>query len=96
MLPARSSYCCLLSWITGTSYSCYGPLLSGARFVIFEGIPTYPTPSRWWDIVEKYHVRVMFTAATALRTLSLAPGADRLRERRLPLRVLGAVGEHLK
>uniref|UniRef100_A0A183U4U4 acetate--CoA ligase n=1 Tax=Toxocara canis TaxID=6265 RepID=A0A183U4U4_TOXCA len=80
-------------WITGHSYLVYGPLLNGLTSVIFEGIPTYPTPSRMWQIVEKYKVTTLYTAPTAIRAL-MAFGNDYvLGSDRSSLRILGSVGE---
>ena len=56
-------------WITGHTYICYGPLLNGATQVVFEGMPMYPSPSRWWEIIEKYKVSIFYTAPTAIRSL---------------------------
>ena len=54
-------------WITGHSYVTYGPLLNGATQVVFEGVPSYPTPSRMWEVVDKYSVSHLYTAPTAIR-----------------------------
>ncbi len=56
-----------VGWITGHTYSCYGPLLCGATFVIFEGLPTWPNPDRWCDVIGKYGVTTFYTAPTAVR-----------------------------
>jgi acetyl-CoA synthetase len=56
-----------IGWITGHTYSCYGPLLNGATFVIFEGLPNWPEPDRWCDVIEKYGVTTFYTAPTAIR-----------------------------
>ena len=58
-----------VGWITGHSYIVYGPLLAGATTVMFEGVPTYPTPGRFWEIVDKYKVNQFYTAPTAIRAL---------------------------
>ena len=58
-----------IGWITGHSYLTYGPLLNGGTIVLFEGVPTFPTPARYWDIIEKYKVNSFYTAPTALRSL---------------------------
>ena len=58
-----------IGWITGHSYIVYGPLLSGATSVIFEGIPTFPDPGRFWQVCEKYKVNQFYTAPTAIRSL---------------------------
>lgn len=82
-----------LGWITGHSYIIYGPLCNGATTLLFEGIPTYPTPSRFWQVVEKYGVSIFYTAPTAIRAL-MAQGDAYTREHDLSsLRILGTVGE---
>jgi len=82
-----------IGWITGHSYIVYGPLSQGATSVLFEGIPTYPTPSRFWDIVEKHKVNTLYTAPTAIRSL-MSFGEDPLNGKDLSsIRVLGSVGE---
>ncbi len=82
-----------IGWITGHSYIVYGPLAFGATSIIFEGIPTYPHPDRFWEIVEKYQVNVFYTAPTALRSL-MKEGNEWPNKRDLSsLRILGSVGE---
>ena len=82
-----------IGWITGHSYVTYGPLLNAATSIIFEGVPTYPSASRWWDIVDKYKVTQFYTAPTAIRSL-MKFGDDAVkRTKRTTLRVLGSVGE---
>jgi acetyl-CoA synthetase len=82
-----------VGWITGHSYITYGPLLAGATSVLFEGIPTYPDPGRFWQVVDKYKVNIFYTAPTAIRSLEAA-GLDYVKPYRLDsLRVLGSVGE---
>ncbi|WP_423126353.1 acetate--CoA ligase [Gaoshiqia sp. Z1-71] len=82
-----------IGWITGHSYIVYGPLLNGAKTLIFEGIPTWPDAGRFWDIVDKYKVNQFYTAPTALRSL-LAMGNEYLEGKKLDsLKVLGTVGE---
>jgi acetyl-CoA synthetase len=82
-----------IGWITGHSYLVYGPLLNGATTLMFEGIPTYPNPSRFWDIVQKHKVNIFYTAPTAIRALE-ALGTEWLENKNLStLRVLGSVGE---
>ncbi|MCS7028194.1 MAG: acetate--CoA ligase [Bacteroidia bacterium] len=82
-----------IGWITGHSYLTYGPLLNGAITLMFEGIPTYPTPSRFWDIIQKHKVNIFYTAPTAIRALE-ALGTEWLQGKDLSsLRVLGSVGE---
>src|SRR6185312_3254285 len=58
-----------IGWITGHSYIVYGPLAAGATSLMFEGIPTYPDAGRYWEIVEKYKVNILYTAPTAIRSL---------------------------
>ena len=80
-------------WITGHSYIVYGPLILGATQVIYEGAPSYPTPARWWSIVEKYRVTILYTAPTAIRGL-MRFGEDHPAQHDLSsLRLLGSVGE---
>ena len=82
-----------IGWITGHSYIIYGPLLSGATTVMFEGIPTYPNPSRFWQEIEKNKVNIFYTAPTAIRSLE-AKGLDYVTPFDLSsLKVLGTVGE---
>ena len=82
-----------VGWITGHSYIVYGPLLCGATTVMFEGVPTYPNVSRFWDIVDKYKVNQFYTAPTAIRALQ-AHGLDPLENNSLDsLKVIGSVGE---
>ncbi|MDP2741681.1 MAG: acetate--CoA ligase [bacterium] len=82
-----------LGWITGHTYSCYGPLLSGATFVIFEGSPDWPNPDRWCDIIEKYGVTTFYTAPTAIRMFEKY-GTELVRKHKLEtLQILGSVGE---
>ena len=82
-----------IGWVTGHSYILYGPLLSGATTMMFEGVPTYPDAGRFWDIVEKNQVNIFYTAPTAIRSLE-AKGVEFIRKYDLStLRVLGSVGE---
>ncbi len=82
-----------IGWITGHSYIIYGPLLEGATTIMFEGIPTYPAPDRYWQIIEKYKVNQFYTSPTAIRAL-LAQGEQWVDKYEMPsLRVLGTVGE---
>ena len=82
-----------IGWITGHSYIVYGPLLAGAKTLMFEGVPTWPNAGRFWDIVAKHKVNQFYTAPTAIRAL-LAKGNDFLEEKKLQsLKVLGTVGE---
>jgi acetyl-CoA synthetase len=82
-----------IGWVTGHSYIVYGPLLAGATTLMFEGVPTYPNPSRFWEVVEKHKVNVFYTAPTAIRALQ-AFGTDPIQGHDLSsLKVLGSVGE---
>lgn len=82
-----------IGWITGHSYIVYGPLLNGAATLMFEGIPTYPDPGRFWQIIDKHQVNIFYTAPTAIRSL-MAAGVDHLLPYGLfSLRVIGSVGE---
>jgi len=82
-----------IGWITGHSYILYGPLSAGATCVLFEGIPTWPDAGRFWDIVEKHQVNILYTAPTAIRSL-MGFGATPLEGKDLSsLKVLGTVGE---
>lgn len=82
-----------IGWITGHSYLVYGPLLAGATTLMFEGVPTYPNPSRFWEVIEKHKVNVFYTAPTAIRALQ-AFGTDPIQGYDLSsLKVLGSVGE---
>ena len=82
-----------VGWITGHSYIVYGPLLCGATTVMFEGVPTYPNVSRFWDIVDKYKVNQFYTAPTAIRALQ-AHGLKPLENNSLDsLKAIGSVGE---
>ena len=82
-----------IGWITGHSYIIYGPLLSGATTLMFEGVPTYPHPGRFWEIVDKYKVNQFYTAPTAIRALQ-AHGLEPLAPYKLDsLKVIGSVGE---
>jgi len=82
-----------IGWVTGHSYVVYGPLALGATSVMFEGVPTYPNPDRFWKIVEKYKVNIFYTAPTAIRAL-MREGDDWPWKRDLSsLRILGTVGE---
>ena len=80
-------------WITGHSYIVYGPLLLGATSFIYEGAPTYPYPNRWWSMVEKYSINILYTAPTAIRGLMRFGEAWPNRHDLSSLRLLGSVGE---
>ncbi|ANH79987.1 acetate--CoA ligase [Niabella ginsenosidivorans] len=82
-----------IGWITGHSYIVYGPLLAGATCLMFEGIPTWPDAGRFWDIVDKHKVNILYTAPTAIRSL-MSYGLEPLKGKNLSsLKVLGSVGE---
>ena len=82
-----------IGWITGHSYIVYGPLANGATSVMFEGVPNYPNPDRFWDIIEKYRVNIFYTAPTAIRSI-MREGDDWVAKHDMScLRVLGSVGE---
>tara|TARA_A100001011_G_scaffold78352_1_gene80871 strand:- start:638 stop:2530 length:1893 start_codon:yes stop_codon:yes gene_type:complete len=82
-----------VGWITGHSYIVYGPLLCGATSIMFEGVPTFPNVSRFWDIIDKYKVNQFYTAPTAIRALQ-AHGLEPLKNNSLEsLKVIGSVGE---
>lgn len=82
-----------IGWITGHSYIVYGPLLSGATTLMFEGIPTYPDAGRFWDIVDKHQVNIFYTAPTAIRALEAQDISFVNKHNLSSLRVLGSVGE---
>ena len=82
-----------VGWITGHSYILYGPLANGATTLMFEGVPTYPDASRFWQVVDKHQVNIFYTAPTAIRAL-MSQGNDPVtRTSRSSLRLLGTVGE---
>ncbi len=82
-----------VGWVTGHTYMLYGPLLAGATTVMFEGVPTYPDPGRFWEIIDKHSVTIFYTAPTAIRALMAAPLDHVLSYSLDSLRVLGSVGE---
>jgi acetyl-CoA synthetase len=92
--PGQIHFCTAdIGWITGHSYIIYGPLAAGATSVMFEGIPTFPDAGRFWDIVDKHKVNIIYTAPTAIRSL-MGFGKDPLKGKDLSsLQVLGTVGE---
>lgn len=92
--PGQIHFCTAdIGWITGHSYIVYGPLSAGGTSLMFEGIPTWPDAGRFWEIVEKYKVDVLYTAPTAIRSL-MAYGLDFVNNKDLSsLKVLGTVGE---
>ncbi|MFA7306415.1 MAG: acetate--CoA ligase [Hyphomicrobium sp.] len=82
-----------VGWVTGHSYIVYGPLANGATSLMFEGVPTYPSASRFWDVIDKWKVNIFYTAPTAIRSL-MGAGDDLVkRSSRASLRLLGSVGE---
>ncbi len=92
--PGEIYFCTAdIGWITGHSYICYGPLTQGATSVMFEGIPTYPSAGRLWEIVEKFKVNILYTAPTAIRSL-MSFGDEAIKNKDLSsLTKLGSVGE---
>ncbi|GAC1618225.1 MAG: acetate--CoA ligase [Ktedonobacteraceae bacterium] len=82
-----------IGWVTGHSYSIYGPLMTGVTSVLFEGIPTYPEADRWWSIIEKYKVSILYTAPTAIRSLMRFGESVPAKHNLKSLRLLGSVGE---
>ena len=82
-----------VGWVTGHSYVVYGPLANGATSLIFEGVPNYPTPSRFWEVVDKHKVEIFYTAPTAIRALEREGDEPVTRTSRKSLRLLGSVGE---
>jgi acetyl-CoA synthetase len=80
-------------WITGHSYIVYGPLLNGSTSFMYEGAPTYPYPHRWWQMIEKYGINILYTAPTAIRGLMRYGDAWPNRYNLSTLRLLGSVGE---
>tara|TARA_B100000586_G_scaffold257206_1_gene220630 strand:+ start:583 stop:2520 length:1938 start_codon:yes stop_codon:yes gene_type:complete len=82
-----------VGWITGHSYIVYGPLSNGATTLMFEGIPTYPDASRFWNIIDKHSVNIFYTAPTAIRALMSLGNEPLINSSRSSLRVLGTVGE---
>ncbi|MEC7050063.1 MAG: acetate--CoA ligase, partial [Pseudomonadota bacterium] len=82
-----------VGWVTGHSYIVYGPLANGATTLMFEGVPTYPDSSRFWQVVEKHKVNIFYTAPTAIRALMREGDAPVMGCDRSSLRLLGSVGE---
>jgi len=82
-----------VGWVTGHSYIVYGPLANGATTLMFEGVPNYPSASRFWDVVDKHQVNIFYTAPTAIRALMGAGDEPVTRTSRASLRLLGSVGE---
>ena len=93
--PETDIYWCAadIGWVTGHSYIVYGPLANGATSVMYEGVPDYPGPDRWWDVIEKYKVTILYCAPTAIRA-HMRAGVTHAQQHDLSsLRVLGSVGE---
>ena len=82
-----------VGWVTGHSYIVYGPLANGATSLVFEGVPTHPTPARFWEVIDKHQVNIFYTAPTAIRALMRAGDEPVLGTSRKSLRLLGSVGE---
>jgi acetyl-CoA synthetase len=82
-----------VGWVTGHSYIVYGPLANGAITLMFEGVPNYPTMSRFWEVVDKHKVNIIYTAPTAIRALMQAGDEPVKKTSRKSLRLLGSVGE---
>jgi acetyl-CoA synthetase len=91
----RDVYWCAadIGWVTGHSYIVYGPLANGATSVMYEGTPSYPAPDRWWDIIERYKVTILYTAPTAIRAHMKEGHQHAAKHDLSSLRVLGSVGE---
>ncbi len=82
-----------VGWVTGHSYIVYGPLANGATTLMFEGIPNYPSVSRFWEVIDKHKVNIFYTAPTAIRSLMASGEAPVKKTSRASLRLLGTVGE---
>jgi acetyl-CoA synthetase len=82
-----------VGWVTGHSYIVYGPLANGATTLMFEGVPNYPSMSRFWEVIDKHKVNIFYTAPTAIRALMQAGDAPVTKTSRASLRLLGSVGE---
>jgi len=82
-----------VGWVTGHSYGVYGPLANGATTLLFEGVPNYPSVSRFWQVIDKHKVEIFYTAPTALRSLMREGDAPVKATSRQSLRLLGSVGE---
>ena len=82
-----------VGWVTGHSYIVYGPLANGATTLMFEGVPNYPSMSRFWDVIDKHKVNIFYTAPTAIRSLMGAGEEPVKKTSRASLRLLGSVGE---
>ncbi len=82
-----------VGWVTGHSYIVYGPLANGATTLMFEGVPNYPTTSRFWEVIDRHKVNIFYTAPTAIRALMQAGDGPVAKTSRASLRLLGSVGE---
>jgi acetyl-CoA synthetase len=82
-----------VGWVTGHSYIVYGPLANGATTLMFEGVPNYPSTSRFWEVIDKHNVNIFYTAPTAIRALMQGGDAPVKKTSRASLRLLGTVGE---
>ena len=82
-----------VGWVTGHSYIVYGPLANGATTLMFEGVPNYPTSSRFWEVIDKHQVNIFYTAPTAIRSLMREGEGPVQKTSRKSLRILGSVGE---
>ena len=82
-----------VGWVTGHSYILYGPLANGATTLMFEGIPSHPSPSRFWEVIDRHKVNIFYTAPTAIRALMRTGEAPVKATSRASLRLLGSVGE---
>ncbi|MGE3260786.1 MAG: acetate--CoA ligase [Bacteriovoracia bacterium] len=82
-----------VGWVTGHSYIVYGPLANGATTLMFEGVPNYPSASRFWEVIDKHKVNIFYTAPTAIRALMREGDAPVQKTSRKSLRLLGSVGE---
>ncbi len=92
--PGETYWCTAdVGWVTGHTYIVYGPLANGATTLMFEGVPTYPSSSRFWDVIDKHGVNIFYTAPTAIRALMREGDAPVKRTSRRSLRILGSVGE---
>lgn len=92
--PGQIYWCAAdVGWVTGHSYLIYGPLINGGTTLMFEGVPNYPDPSRFWQVVDKYQVEIFYGAPTALRALMREGDEWVKKTSRQSLRVLGSVGE---
>lgn len=92
--PEETFFCTAdIGWVTGHSYIVYGPLSAGATSLMFEGVPTYPNPGRFWEIVEKHRVNIFYTAPTAIRALMREGEKWPYKYDLSSLRILGTVGE---